>query len=137
MIYIYTAIFTPRENDPGYYAEVPDLPECITTGKDIADAIFQITDTISAWLVAAEDKGVEIIPPTPQNKLHINSNTICSLITADTMEYRARTDNHSVRKNVSLPCWMVNLADKRRINCSKVLQDALRRLFDNQTTMSL
>ena len=34
-------------------------------------------------------------------------------------------DTKAVRKNVSLPAWMVNLADKRGINCSKVLQDAL------------
>jgi hypothetical protein len=36
-----------------------------------------------------------------------------------------QTDNRAVRKNVSLPAWMASLADKRKINCSKVLQDAL------------
>ncbi len=131
MQYIYTALFTPIEDGSGYYAKVPDLPGCITTGKNLADAIMQITDAMSAWLVVAEDEGEPIAPPTPQEHLHIEPGAICSLITADTIEYRAQTDTRAVRKNVSLPSWMVCLADKRGINCSQVLQDALRSLLDN------
>lgn len=131
MQYIYTAIFTPIEDGSGYYAKVPDLPGCITTGNSLADAIDQITDAMNAWLVVAEDEGDEIASPTPQDQLSAGSDAIFSLVSADTIEYRARTDTRSVRKNVSLPCWMVRLADKRGINCSQVLQDALRTMLDN------
>ena len=131
MKYIYTALFTPFEDSSGYYARVPDLPGRITTGNSLADAIDQITDAMSAWLVVAEDEGDEIAPPTPQEELSAESDAIFSLISADTIEYRARTDTRAVRKNVSLPCWMVRLADKRGINCSQVLQDALRTMLDN------
>lgn len=130
MQYIYTALFTPIEDGSGYYAKVPDLPGCVTTGSSLADAIDQITDAMNAWLVVAEDEGDPIAPPTPQEQLHVGAGAICSLISADTIEYRAKTDTRAVRKNVSLPSWMVNLADKRGINCSQVLQDALRSLLD-------
>ena len=133
MKYIYTALFTPIEDGSGYYAKVPDLPGCITTGNSLSDAIDQITDAMSAWLVVAEDEGEPIAPPAPQEKLSVDAGTICSLISADTIEYRAQTDTRAVRKNVSLPSWMVRLADKRGINCSQVLQDALRTLLDNST----
>lgn len=133
MKYIYTALFTPIEDGSGYYAKVPDLPGCITTGNSLSDAIDQITDAMSAWLVVAEDEGEPITPPSPQEKLSVDAGTICSLISADTIEYRAQTDTRAVRKNVSLPSWMVRLADKRGINCSQVLQDALRTLLDNST----
>ena len=129
MHYIYTALFTPIEDGSGYYAKVPDLPGCITTGSNLPDAINQITDAMNAWLVVAEDEGLEISPPTPQDQLCAGSDTIFSLIFADTIDYRARTDTRAVRKNVSLPCWMVRLADKRGINCSQVLQDALRSML--------
>ena len=131
MQYIYTAIFTPIEDGSGYYAKVPDLPGCITTGNSLADAIDQITDAMNAWLVVAEDEGDEIASPTPQNQLSAGSDAILSLVSADTIEYRSRTDTRAVRKNVSLPCWMVRLADKRGINCSQVLQDALRTILDS------
>ena len=131
MQYIYTALFTPIEDGSGYYAKVPDLPGCITTGSSLSDAIEQITDAMSAWLVVAEDEGEPIVPPTPQDELFTEPGTICSLISADTIDYRAKTDTRAVRKNVSLPNWMVQLADKRGINCSQVLQDALRSLLDS------
>ena len=131
MKYIYTALFTPIEDGSGYYAKVPDLPGCITTGSSLSDAIEQITDAMSAWLVVAEDEGEPIVPPTPQDELVTQPGTICSLISADTIDYRAKTDTRAVRKNVSLPNWMVQLADKRGINCSQVLQDALRSLLDS------
>ena len=134
MKYIYTALFTPIEDGSGYYVKVPDLHGCITTGNSLSDAIDQITDAMSAWLVVAEDEGEPIAPPTPQEELSLDSDSICSLISADTIEYRAKTDTSAVRKNVSLPSWMLRLADKRGINCSQVLQDALRSIFDSSSS---
>ena len=125
MRYIYTAVFTPMEDGSGYYAKVPDLAGCITTGKDLADAIDQITDAMSAWLVVAEDENLEIATPTPQGQMKIDNNSSCALIKADTIAYRAMTDTKAVRKNVSIPAWMLALADKRNINCSQLLQEAL------------
>ena len=55
MLYIYTAIFSPIEDGSGFYAKVPDLPGCITTGHDLSDTLDQITDAMNAWLVVAED----------------------------------------------------------------------------------
>lgn len=136
MKYIYTALFTPIEDGSGYYVKVPDLPGCITTGNSLSDAIDQITDAMSAWLVVAEDEGEPIAPPTPQEQLANDSDSICSLISADTIEYRAKTDTSAVRKNVSLPSWMSRLADKRGINCSQVLQDALRSIFDGPSSIA-
>ena len=134
MKYIYTALFTPIKDGSGYYVKVPDRPGCITTGNSLSDAIDQITDAMSAWLVVAEDEGEPIAPPTPQEELSLDSDSICSLISADTIEYRAKTDTSAVRKNVSLPSWMLRLADKRGINCSQVLQDALRSIFDSSSS---
>lgn len=131
MQYIYTALFSPIEDGSGYYAKVPDLPRCITTGSSLSDAIEQITDAMNAWLVVAEDEGEPIVPPTPQDELVTEPGTLYSLISADTIDYRAKTDTRAVRKNVSLPNWMVQLADKRGINCSQVLQHALRSLLDS------
>jgi len=126
MKYIYTAILIPEEDGSGFFARIPDLPGCITTGKDIPDAVEQITDAASIWLVDAEDDHPEDInPPTVQNKLDHPDNAILTMIQIDTISYRAAIDTRAVRKNVSLPAWMANLADQRGINCSQVLQEGL------------
>ena len=125
MLYIYTAIFSPIEDGSGFYAKVPDLPGCLTTGRTLSEAIDLITDAMNAWLVVAEDEHLDIAVPTPQHALQLGENDSCALIKADTIAYRALTDTRSVRKNVSLPAWMINLADKNNINCSQLLQEAL------------
>ncbi|MBQ8971427.1 MAG: HicB family protein, partial [Lachnospiraceae bacterium] len=75
------------------------------------------------------DEGNEIPSATPQSQMNIPENAFCSIICIDTLKYRAATDTRSVRKNVSLPAWMAMLAEKRGINCSKVLQEGLRKLL--------
>lgn len=133
MKYNYTATFIPNEEGTKYYCRVPDLPGCITTGNSIDDAIEMITDAASGWLVVAEDEGNNIPEATPQCKLDIPDNAICSIIRIDTFSYRAATDSRAVRKNVSLPAWMANLAEKRGVNFSQVLQESLMKLLNTST----
>ncbi|MBO4374905.1 MAG: type II toxin-antitoxin system HicB family antitoxin [Lachnospiraceae bacterium] len=128
MKYMYTATF--REKGGKVYARIPDLKGCITTGKNYEDAINQISDAASGWLVVAEDEGLDIPDATPQYKLITNEKLSYSLIYIDTVSYRAKTDNRSVRKNVSLPAWMAQMADRLGINCSQVLQEGLMAKFN-------
>lgn len=125
MVYIYTA--TIREQDGTFYAAVPDVPGCVTTGRSLSDAIDQITDALAACLCTLEDVGEPIPAASTQDGIPHAPEDICTLIRVDTLAYRAMTDTRAVRKNVSIPAWMANRADQLGINCSKVLQDALRR----------
>ena len=125
MNYIYTAVFTTDSDSGKILAKVPDLPGCISSGKDLKEAIEEITDAASLWLVSAEDREDPIPEPTPQNLLADHPYDARSFIQIDTIAYRAATDSRAVRKNVSLPAWMARLADKKGINCSQVLQEGL------------
>lgn len=131
MKYIYTAVFTPNEDGTKIHARIPDLPGCVTTGHDLQDTIDQITDAASGWLVVAEDEGLPIPAATRQTEITHGALDELSMIRVDTIAYRAQTDTRSVRKNVSLPAWMANLADKLNLNCSQILQDSLRRQFES------
>lgn len=132
MKYTYTAIFTPTGDKSEYAARIPDLPGCVTTGDDLYDAVEQIADAAAVWLIAAEDEEIVIAPPTAQKDIPHGPEDILSIIRIDTIAYREKTDERSVRKNVSLPGWMALLADKRSINCSQVLQDSLRAIFERE-----
>lgn len=123
MRYTFTAVITPE--DGKCYVRVPDITSCVTTGKDIEDAVAQITDALSGCLVVWEDQGLTIPPATPQPEVPHDRADVLTLISVDTIAYRAQTDTRAVRKNVSIPAWMANMAERKGINCSKVLQDAL------------
>ena len=131
MKYSYTAVITPNDTHSKYFVRVPDLPGCITSGSSIEEAIEMATDAASVWLVSAEDLGDPSITPTPQCDVPHDENDILSIILIDTIKYRSEIDTRAVRKNVSLPAWMANLADKRKINCSQVLQDGLRAILES------
>ena len=120
MRYTFTAVITPE--DGKCYVRVPDITGCVTTGKDIEDAVAQITDALSGCLVVWEDQGIPIPPATAQKNI---PHDVLTLISVDTIAYRAQTDTRAVRKNVSIPAWMAAMAERKGINCSKVLQDAL------------
>ena len=117
MQYTYTAVIT--EKDGTFYAKVPDVDGCIT------EAIALITDALNLCLVGLEDEEITPNEATPQSEIPHLPTDILTIIQADTIKYRSMTDTKAVRKNVSLPAWMSKLADKRGINCSKVLQEAL------------
>lgn len=125
MKYTYTAVITPNYDCSKYYCRVPDLPGCITTGKDLNDAIDMIEDAASIWLVGAEDEGMPAIPATPQANVPHDDNAILTVLQIDTMLYRASIDSRAVRKSVSLPAWLAALADKHGLNCSQILQEGL------------
>ena len=84
---------------------------------------------IDAYFIP-EDEKCPIPTPTPQNSIERNPDDICTLVYVDTLKYRAATDTRAVRKNVSLPAWMVTLADRMELNCSQILQEALRKKFN-------
>lgn len=123
MRYTFTAVITPE--DGKCYVRVPDIAGCVTTGKDIEDAVVQITDALSGCLVVWEDQGIPIPRATAQKDIPHGAADVLTLVSVDTIVYRARTDTRAVRKNVSIPAWMANMAERRGINCSKVLQEAL------------
>lgn len=123
MCYTYTAVITPE--DGKYYVRVPDVAGCVTTGSSVEDAVLQITDALSGCLVVREDEGLPIPDVTPQPSITHDAADILTLVSVDTIAYRAQTDTRAVRKNVSIPAWMAAMAERRGINCSKILQDAL------------
>ncbi len=125
MKYIYTAIFEPQNNG-GFSVTVPDVPGCVTSGKDMQDAIEMIKDALAGCLCSSEDHNYPIASPQLPMAFHLKKGAFAALIDVDTTLYRAQTDNRSVRKNVSIPAWMETKAERAGISLSQTLQDALR-----------
>ena len=129
MQYLFTAVFTPFEDGTGYEARIPDIPHCVTSGRDLPDALDMIADAASLMLIDMEDDGKPVPQPTAPQEIHAPEGGVTSLVRLDTDRYRMMNDTRAVRKNVSLPAWMATMAERRGVNCSQVLQDALRQMF--------
>ncbi len=124
MKYVYPVIFTPLPSGE-YDVRIPDLPGCITCGKDLADAIEMAEDAIAMWLCDAEDNQESI--PAPSEKLTVDHPQFINLVVADTDKYRRENDNRAVKKTLTVPNWLNSKAEKAGINFSQTLQTALKK----------
>ena len=116
--------------DPGdkvpYYVEVPDFDRG-TQGTGFAEALEMAEDLINELIVTYQDQNMEIPEPSRAEDLRPDEGAVVSWVVADPDEYRRKTDNRAVRKNVSLPSWLNYAAEKAGLNCSAVLQEALKK----------
>lgn len=132
----YPVIFT--DVDTNILIEVPDLgiiTEANEEGKakgTMADAIMMARDAIGINCIEAEDNGKKIIKPSEIYDRDVSKGTfygegqmILSLVDVDLTSYRKMLDNRTVRRNVTLPNWLNQEAEKAHVNVSKVLQEAL------------
>lgn len=132
----YPVIFT--DVDTNILIEVPDLgiiTEANEEGKakgTMADAIMMARDAIGINCIEAEDNGKKIIKSSEIYDIDVSKGTfygegqmILSLVDVDLTSYRKMLDNRTVRRNVTLPNWLNQEAEKAHVNVSKVLQEAL------------
>lgn len=90
-----------------------------------------ITDAATLMLLTYEDDKAAVPVSTPPQSVPLPHGSLSSVLLLDTDKYRMETDTRAVRKSVSLPAWMASRAEARGVNCSQLLQDALRKQFDN------
>ena len=119
---VYPIILTPAER--GYVVYVPDL-QINTEGDDLADAIEMARDAIGIWGISEEDAGRRI-PQAAAAMPKPAENEIVTLVDIDFAAYRRANDLRTIRKNVTLPAWLNDLAEKEGVNFSQVLQEGLK-----------
>jgi len=124
MKYVYTAIFTPVEE--GYSVCIPDLPGCITSGRNIVEAMQMADDAGCVWLWDAEKNKASIPGATPINQITVEASQIKTLVLLDIDEYRRVNDNRVIKKPLTIPSWLNTMAEQAGIDFSQVLQEALK-----------
>jgi predicted RNase H-like HicB family nuclease len=123
---LYPACFYPHDDD-GYTVTFPDLLGCVTEGSTLPEAVDMAIDAASGWLL--ED--LENNKPLPEAsdiktiKADEFDGGFVSLISVDMDEYAKKYTTKSVRKNITIPAWMNALAERKNINFSQIMQQAL------------
>ncbi len=124
---VYPAYFTPLDEKEGYCVTVPDLPGCVTEGDNLAEAILNAIDAASGWILDEMEDGNEVPKATNQNDIAIeNEGDFVSVIVLDMDSYAEKYGNKAVRKNCTIPAWLNTICEKKQINYSQVLQEALQ-----------
>ena len=119
--------------DRGYTVEVPDLPGCVTEGKDLVDAIEMGVDAASGWVLGELEEGNNIPAPSlrKENIKLEDPESFVSMLVLDMDAYAEKYGDKTVRKNITIPAWLNTYGEKNNINFSRVLQDALLKRASN------
>ena len=132
----YPAIFYPWDDGPGYTVEVPDLPGCVSEGKTLAEAIIMGTDAASGWVLTELEDGKPAPKASPIETVKPEAGGFVSVLMLDMDAYAEKYGNNAVRKNLTIPAWLNTFAEAKNINFSKVLQDSLTALYQQENTAS-
>ncbi len=125
---VFPVVLTPSKT--GFVVHVPDL-DIGTQGTDLADAIAMARDAIGIWGISEQDAGRNIPVPSLGLLSH-KPNDIVTLVDIDFDAYRRANDMRTVRKNLTIPSWLNDRAEKAGVNFSQLLQESLKKHLNIQ-----
>lgn len=130
----YPIVLSPFEDGSGgYTVEVPDLPGCVTEGRDLADALLMAEDAASGWVLTELEEGSPAPKASKLSEIRTeSSDQLVSMVALDMDSYAAKYGSKAVRKNVTIPAWLDTWAESAGINYSGALRDALETKYAAQ-----
>ncbi|MBD7937149.1 type II toxin-antitoxin system HicB family antitoxin [Cytobacillus sp. Sa5YUA1] len=125
--YVFPAIFDYA--DDGISVEFPDLPGCLTFGNTDEEALEMAKEAMGLHLYSMEKDGDLIPNPTGFRDIRVESNQVVVLVEVWMPLLRDQVDNQAIKKTLTIPQWLDEAAKEKKVNFSRVLQDALKDLL--------
>ena len=122
-VYYYPAIFTTE--DVGFSVRFPDFPGCFTEGNTIEEAYKMAASAISLY-AQNEDGAFDFPKASAPKDIELDNDEFLVLIEFDLVEYLKNTSDKAVKKTLTIPSWLNNLAEQSNVNFSNILQNALK-----------
>ena len=122
-IFYYPAVF--QKEEVGYSVWVPDIQGCVSQGDTFDEAMEYIKDAIGICLDMIVQNGN--VPPkaTEPNGIELEPDQFVAVVSFDFDEYQKKHGEKSVKKTLTVPAWLNTLSERKNINFSQVLQNAL------------
>lgn len=121
MLTVYPAIFH-KENET-FWVEFPDLEGCQTCGDTLQQTMALAQEALGLYLVSLEEANTPIPKATDIKQVVASDDAFITLVSCNINDYRRKTK--AIKKTLSIPEWLNEEAEKRHINFSSVLQEAL------------
>jgi len=123
--YIFPAIFEPGD-EHGYCITFPDLPGIVTSGETIEQSLAMAKEALELHLYGMEEDDEGIPEPTSPSQIAVPKGGFVNLIEVWMPPVRDEMANRAVKKTLTIPQWLNDLAERRKINYSHLLQEALK-----------
>lgn len=109
----------------GFWVSFPDIPECMTQGDDMKEAYEMAVEALGLSLTTMEDEKEPLPVVSTPKDIVVDSGSFLVVIEFDMEAYRRKHCSRAVKKTLSIPEWLNDIAIRQNINFSQVLQEAL------------
>jgi predicted RNase H-like HicB family nuclease len=124
MKYVYPACFYPEPHGR-FSVEFADF-ELATFGDDLADAMYMAEDAAAGRILSMLADGEELpVPSDAKNVAPDDTNGFVSMVLIDLDTLKANHDEKPVKKTLTIPSWLNRAAERKNINFSAILKEAL------------
>ena len=133
MLSIYPACFFKEKK--GYSVVFPDLNWLATSGKNEENALEKAVDCLAGYLYFLKKEGEKAPKASKIKDVSLEKvakeldasteNAFVNMVSVDVEEYAKEHFEKSVRKTLTIPVWLDRAGQDKKINFSKVLQEAL------------
>ena len=120
---IYPAVFHKEGNS--FWVEFPDLEGCQSFGDTLEEVFDNAKEALAAYCVTLLEQGKTLNAATDICEIEATEDSFASLVEADLIR-----KSQAVKKTLTIPSWLNELAESNRVNFSGVLQDALLEKFN-------
>jgi len=123
--YIFPAIFDICV-EGGYCVTFPDLSGIVTEGDTLEEAYSMARDALELCLYGMEQDNDPIPQPNLPSAIPIPPGGFVSLIEAWMPPVREEMLSRSVKKTLTIPKWLNDVAEQKNVNYSQLLQASLK-----------
>ena len=133
MLSLYPAIFY-KEKDFGYSVIFPDLNHLATCGEDLQEAMEMAIDCLAGYIYSARLDGETLPAPTEVENIDIHceddeysdyESAFVNVVAVDVDEYAAKHFEIAVKKTLTVPEKLNQIAINKGINFSAILKERL------------
>lgn len=129
----YAALFKKVENEK-YFVEFPDLTGCLTQGDTLEEALCHAQEALAIYYT--EKKGELPLASDLETIQTENPDSLVQIVAIDTSNYIVKP-LRTIKKTLTIPEWLNELAEKYQVNFSRILKTALISYLKNLDSISV
>jgi predicted RNase H-like HicB family nuclease len=114
-------------DDNGVSVRFPNLDGCVTSGKNVREAMTRAREAMALHLIGMEEDGDEFPAQTNPRNIELRQGEVLAAIEVYLPMYKEKMRSKSVKKTLTIPKWLNDMGEENGVNFSAVLQEALKK----------
>ncbi|GAB6562496.1 type II toxin-antitoxin system HicB family antitoxin [Bacillus cereus] len=123
--YFYPSVI--RFDGEKYEARFPDFKDCRATGLNRDEILRKAKRVLGEYLFKLESEKLVLPEPSDIHSIAVQKNEMIFVLDIHMPLYRVNDRDLAIKKTVTIPAWLNNVALENEVNFSRVLQEALKK----------